>query len=285
MRQRVTSPPETPPEAVVRRNVREALAEDVGDGDVTAALIPADRNARATVISRSPGVFCGAPWVREVCAQTDADIRIDWHLVDGAEIAADTAMFTLAGRARSLLTLERTLLNFVQLLSGTATAARACVRAVAGTGARILDTRKTLPGLRAAQKYAVAVGGADNHRMGLFDAFLIKENHILAAGGIRAAMLAARAAHPDLPLEVEVEDLAELEEALAAGPDIVMLDNFTVEEMAAAVCANDTHARLEASGGLALDDLAAVARTGVDYISVGSITKHVAPLDLSMRFE
>lgn len=285
MRQRVTSPPETPPEAVVRRNVREALGEDVGGGDVTAALIPADRNARATVISRSPGVFCGAPWVREACAQTDADIRIDWHLADGTEIVADTALFTLAGRARSLLTLERTLLNFVQLLSGTATAARACVRAVTGTGARILDTRKTLPGLRAAQKYAVAVGGADNHRMGLFDAFLIKENHILAAGGVRAAILAARAAHPDLPLEVEVEDLAELEEALAAGPDIVMLDNFTVEEMAAAVCANDTGARLEASGGLVLDDLAAVARTGVDYISVGSITKDVTPLDLSMRFE
>ena len=280
MRQRVTPPPE----AVVRRNVREALAEDVGGGDVTAALIPADRNARATVISRSPGVFCGAPWVREVCVQTDADIAVGWHVADGAEIGADTALFTLTGRARSLLTLERTLLNFVQLLSGTATAARACVRAVAGTGTRILDTRKTVPGLRAAQKYAVAVGGADNHRMGLFDAFLIKENHILAAGGIGPAIRAARAAHPDLPLEVEVEDLAELDEALAAGPDIVMLDNFTVEEMAAAVRANETGARLEASGGLAVDDLAAVARTGVDYISVGSITKQVMPLDLSMRF-
>ena len=274
-----------PPEAVVRRNVREALAEDVGDGDVTAALVPVDQYTRAAVISRSAGVFCGAPWVREVCAQTDADIGIGWHVRDGAEIGADATLFTLAGRARSLLTLERTLLNFVQLLSGTATAARACVQAVAGTGTRILDTRKTVPGLRAAQKYAVAVGGADNHRMGLFDAFLIKENHILAAGGIRAAILAARATHPDLPLEVEVEDLAELEEALAAGPDVVMLDNFTVEEMAAAVRANDTDARLEASGGLALDDLAAVARTGVDYISVGAITKHVTPLDLSMRFE
>ena len=274
-----------PPDATVRRHVREALAEDVGDGDVTAALIPADRIARATVISRSPGVFCGAPWVREVCAQTDADIRIDWRLADGAEIAEDSTLFTLAGRARSLLTLERTLLNFVQLLSGTATASRACARAVAGTGTRILDTRKTVPGLRAAQKYAVAVGGADNHRMGLFDAFLIKENHILAAGGIRAAILAARAAHPDLPLEVEVEDLAGLEEALAAGPDIVMLDNFTVAQMAEAVRANDTGTRLEASGGIALDDLAAVAATGVDYISVGWITKHVTPLDLSMRFE
>ena len=274
-----------PPEAVVRRHVREALAEDVGDGDVTAALIPADRNARAAVISRSPGVFCGAPWVREVCAQTDADIRVDWGVAEGAEIDADTVLFSLSGRARSLLTLERTLLNFVQFLSGTATAARACVRAVAGTRTRILDTRKTVPGLRAAQKYAVATGGAQNHRMGLFDAFLIKENHILAAGGIRAAILAARAARPDLPLEVEVEDLAELEEALVAGPDIVMLDNFTVDEMAAAVRLNDTDTRLEASGGIEVDDLAAVARTGVDYISVGSITKRVMPLDLSMRLE
>ena len=281
MRQRVTPPPE----AVVRRNVREALAEDVGDGDVTGALIPADRNARATVISRSPGVFCGTPWVLEVCAQTDADIGVDWRVTDGAEIGADAALFALSGPASSLLTLERTLLNFVQFLSGTATAARACVRAVEGTGTRILDTRKTVPGLRAAQKYAVAVGGAENHRMGLFDAFLIKENHILAAGGIRAAILAARAAHPELTLEVEVEDLAELEEALAAGPDVVMLDNFTVEETAAAVRANDTRTRLEASGGLAVDDLAAVARTGVDYISVGGITKYVTPLDLSMRFE
>lgn len=272
-----------PPEAVVRRNVREALGEDVGDGDVTAALIPADQYTRATVISRSAGVFCGAPWVREVCAQTDADIGIDWAVAEGAEIRQDAPLFGLSGRARSLLTLERTLLNFVQLLSGTATAARACVQAVAGTGTRILDTRKTVPGLRAAQKYAVAVGGADNHRMGLFDAFLIKENHILAAGGIRAAILAARAAHPQLTLEVEVEDLAELEEALAAGPDVVMLDNFSLEEMAAAVRANDTGALLEASGGIAVDDLAAVARTGVDYISVGAITKQVAPLDLSMR--
>ena len=280
MPQRVTPPPE----AVVRRNVREALAEDVGDGDVTAALIPADQHTRAEVISRSAGVFCGAPWVREVCAQTDADIGIGWRVTDGAEIGPDATLFTLGGRARSLLTLERTLLNFVQLLSGSATAARACVQAVAGTGTRILDTRKTVPGLRAAQKYAVAVGGADNHRMGLFDAFLIKENHILAAGGIRAAILAARAAHPELTLEVEVEDLAELEEALAAGPDVVMLDNFSLEEMAAAVRANATGTRLEASGGIAVDDLAAVARTGVDYISVGAITKHVTPLDLSMRF-
>ena len=274
-----------PPDAVVRRNVRDALAEDIGDGDVTAALIDASVPAQATVVSRSPGVFCGAPWVEEVRAQADAAIEVDWRVADGDEIRPGAVLFRLAGPARSLLTVERTLLNFVQLLSGAATAARACVRAVAGTSTRILDTRKTVPGLRAAQKYAVAVGGADNHRMGLFDAFLVKENHIRAAGGIRAAVAGARAARPELPVEVEVENMAELREALAAGPDVVMLDNFALEDMAAAVRANDTKARLEASGGLELDDLAAVARTGVDYISVGAITKAVTPLDLSMRFE
>ncbi len=274
-----------PPAPVVRRNVRDALAEDVGDGDVTAALVGANRRARAAVVSRSPGVFCGAPWVTEVCAQVDAGIRIEWQVTDGDDLRPDDALFGLGGRARSLLTVERTLLNFVQFLSGTATAARACAAAVAGTRTRILDTRKTVPGLRAAQKYAVAVGGAHNHRMGLFDAFLIKENHIHAAGGIGAAIRSARAARPELPLEVEVEDMAEFREALAAGPDIVMLDNFTVEELAAAVRANDTGVRLEASGGFERDDLAAIARTGVDYISVGAITKAVAPLDLSMRFE
>ena len=274
-----------PPAPVVRRNVRDALAEDVGDGDVTAALVGANRRARAAVVSRSPGVFCGAPWVTEVCAQVDHGVGIDWRVADGGEIRPDAVLFRLRGRARSLLTVERTLLNFVQLLSGTATAARACAAAVAGTRTRILDTRKTVPGLRAAQKYAVAVGGAHNHRMGLFDAFLIKENHIHAAGGIGAAIRSARAARPELPLEVEVEDMAEFREALAAGPDIVMLDNFTVEELADAVRANDTGVRLEASGGFERDDLAAIARTGVDYISVGAITKAVAPLDLSMRFE
>ena len=275
----------SPPAEAVRRQVRDALAEDVGGGDVTAALIAADQRARATVISRSAGVFCGGPWIVEVCAQVDAGIVVEWCVDDGDEIAQGTVLFRLSGPARSLLTAERTLLNFTQLLSGTATAARRCARAVAGTNTRILDTRKTVPGLRAAQKYAVAVGGAHNHRMGLFDAFLIKENHIRAAGGIREAIRRARAAHPDLWVEVEVEDLDELREALAAGPDIVMLDNFTVPELTAAVRANDTATRLEASGGLEPEDLAAVARSGVDYISVGSITKRVEPLDLSMRFD
>ena len=274
-----------PDAGAVRRQVRDALAEDVGGGDVTAALIAADERARATVISRSAGVFCGGPWIVEVCAQVDAGIVVEWCVDDGDEIAQGTVLFRLSGPARSLLTAERTLLNFTQLLSGTATAARRCARAVAGTSTRILDTRKTVPGLRAAQKYAVAVGGAHNHRMGLFDAFLIKENHIRAAGGIREAVRRARAAHPDLSVEVEVEDLDELREALSAGPDCVMLDNFTVEEMAVAVRANDTATRLEASGGLEPEDLAAVAQSGVDYISVGSITKRVEPLDLSMRFD
>ena len=274
-----------PDAGAVRRQVRDALAEDVGGGDVTAALIAADERARATVISRSAGVFCGGPWIVEVCAQVDAGIVVEWCVDDGDEIAQGTVLFRLSGPARSLLTAERTLLNFTQLLSGTATAARRCARAVAGTSTRILDTRKTAPGLRAAQKYAVAVGGAHNHRMGLFDAFLIKENHIRAAGGIREAVRRARAAHPDLSVEVEVEDLDELREALSAGPDCVMLDNFTVEEMAVAVRANDTATRLEASGGLEPEDLAAVAQSGVDYISVGSITKRVEPLDLSMRFD
>lgn len=275
----------SPPAEAVRRQVRDALAEDVGGGDVTAALIAADQRARAAVISRSAGVFCGGPWIVEVCAQVDAGIVVEWCVDDGDEIAQGTVLFRLSGPARSLLTAERTLLNFTQLLSGTATAARRCARAVAGTNTRILDTRKTVPGLRAAQKYAVAVGGAHNHRMGLFDAFLIKENHIRAAGGIGQAVRRARSAHPELLVEVEVEDLEELQEALAAGPDIVMLDNFTVQEMTAAVRANDTATRLEASGGLELEDLAAVAESGVDYISVGSITKRVEPLDLSMRFD
>ena len=298
----------SPPAEAVRRQVRDALAEDVGGGDVTAALIAApDQRARATVISRSAGVFCGGPWIVEVCAQVDAGIVVEWCVDDGDEIAQGTVLFRLSGPARSLLTAERTLLNFTQLLSGTATAARRCARAVAGTNTRILDTRKTVPGLRAAQKYAVAVGGAHNHRMGLFDAFLIKENHIRAPhergvkrplGGPSGTSRIGREcdppgnrvvlraiAHPDLWVEVEVEDLDELREALAAGPDIVMLDNFTVPELTAAVRANDTATRLEASGGLEPEDLAAVARSGVDYISVGSITKRVEPLDLSMRFD
>ena len=275
--------PAPPPPEAVRSNVCAALREDIGAGDVTAALIDARAEAAATVISRSAGVFCGRPWAVETCRQVDPGISLHWRVEDGDEVRRDTVLLELRGRTRSLLTAERTLLNFAQLLSGTASAARACAAAVAGTNARILDTRKTAPGLRVAQKYAVAVGGATNHRQGLFDAFLIKENHIAAAGGIAAAVGRARASRPELFVEVEVENLAQFQEALTSRPDCIMLDNFTVEDMALAVRRNDTPAKLEASGGLQLADLADVAAAGVDYISVGAITKRIEPLDLSMR--
>ena len=277
-------PPPPSPEAVAA-NVRAALAEDVGDGDVTAELVDRDKLARAAVISRSPGVFCGAPWVIETCRQVDADIRIDHIADDGAGLSRDGVVMELSGTARSLLTAERTILNFAQLLSGTATRARAYAQAVAGTKAEVLDTRKTVPGLRTAQKYAAAVGGVRNHRAGLFDAYLIKENHIAAAGGIAVAVQRARDARPDLTVEIEVENMDQLGEALHAGPDIILLDNFSLEETAEAVRCNGGRVKLEVSGGIRLDDVAAVARSGVDYISVGDITKHVEPVDLSMRFD
>ena len=276
--------PLPPARETVRRNVRAALEEDLGAGDVTAALVDAQACVAGTVISRSAGVFCGRPWVVETCAQVDPGIELRWRAADGDEVRRGAVLLELRGRARSLLSAERTLLNFAQLLSGTATAARRCLAAVAGTNARILDTRKTAPGLRAAQKYAVAVGGASNHRHGLFDAFLIKENHIAAAGGIKAAVRRARAARPDLFVEVEVENLAQFQEALDCRPDCIMLDNFSIEDMALAVRRNDTPAKIEASGGLQRADLAAVAASGVDYISVGALTKRIEPLDLSMRF-
>ena len=274
----------TPPLATVVANVRAALAEDVGDGDVTAELVGREAHAHAQVISRSAGVFCGAPWVVETCRQIDADIRIDRIAEDGDELTPAGLLMELAGAARSLLTAERTILNFAQFLSGTATRARAYAQAVAGTKAQVLDTRKTIPGLRAAQKYAAAVGGVRNHRAGLFDAYLIKENHIAAAGGIEVAVRRARSARPDLVVEVEVEDMDQFDEALRAAPDIVLLDNFSLEQMAAAVRRNDGQLKIEVSGGVRLDDIAAIARCGVDYISVGDITKHVEPVDLSMRF-
>ena len=276
--------PLPPPPATVAANVRAALAEDVGDGDVTAKLVDSGALARARVISRSAGVFCGAPWIFETCRQIDPEIRLERVAEDGAELTPEGLLMELSGAARSLLTAERTILNFAQLLSGTATRARAYARAVAGTKSTILDTRKTIPGLRAAQKYAAAVGGVRNHRAGLFDAYLIKENHIAAAGGIAPAVRRARSARPDLVVEVEVEDLDQFGEALRAAPDIVLLDNFSLERMAEAVRRNDGHVKLEVSGGVRLEDVYAIARTGVDYISAGDITKHVEPVDLSMRF-
>ena len=273
-----------PPTQDIQNQVSAALLEDIGSGDVTAALIPDDGEARARVISRQHGVLCGRPWVDEVFNQLDADVSLDWKAADGDRVAPDQLLLELSGQARSLLTAERTALNFLQLLSGTATRCAHYAGLVRGTSVRLLDTRKTVPGLRTAQKYAVRCGGCHNHRTGLYDAFLIKENHIQACGSIAAAVAAARDGAPDKPVEVEVESLDELAEALAAGADRVMLDNFTAQDMRQAVelCAGS--AELEASGGIEEASLREVAETGVDYISIGALTKDVKALDLSMRF-
>ena len=262
-----------------------ALAEDVGGGDLTAALIPEGAHAEATVISREHAVLCGAAWFDAVFRQLDPRIHTEWRAADGDRIEPDQLLCTLRGPARALLTGERTALNFLQALSGTATLARRYADAVAGTGATILDTRKTLPGLRLAQKYAVRCGGCQNHRIGLFDAVLIKENHIMAAGSITNAIATARRLHPGVTVEVEVENLAELEEALAARPDIVMLDNFDLATLAEAVRITAKRVKLEASGNVNFDTVRAIAETGVDYISIGGLTKDVRAVDLSMRFK
>lgn len=261
-----------------------ALAEDVGGGDLTAALIPETAQAEATVVSREDAVLCGTAWFDAVFRQLDPRVDIDWQVADGERVQPDQPLCTLRGPARALLTGERTALNFLQALSGTATLARRFADTVAGTGAVILDTRKTLPGLRLAQKYAVRCGGCQNHRIGLFDAVLIKENHIMAAGSIRNAIAAARRLHPGVTVEVEVENLAELEEALAARPDIVMLDNFDLAALVEAVSITARRVKLEASGNVNFDTVRKIAETGVDYISIGGLTKDVRAIDLSMRF-
>lgn len=279
----------------IRRAVRAALLEDLGDAltaldqpdasaDITAQLIPADRMATARVITREAGVFCGQPWVDEVFAQLGGEVKVEWKVQDGERLAPNQELFRLHGPARVLLTGERNALNFVQTLSGVATLTARYVAELEGTDCRLLDTRKTLPGLRSAQKYAVTCGGGKNHRIGLFDAYLIKENHILACGGIAEAISEARRLNPDKPVEVEVESLAELEQALAARADIVMLDNFDITMMQEAVRLNQGRAKLEVSGNVTLDTLAGYAATGIDFISVGALTKHVRALDLSMRF-
>ncbi|MCH7376269.1 carboxylating nicotinate-nucleotide diphosphorylase [Aeromonas sp. MR19] len=279
----------------IRRAVRAALLEDLGQAlttldqpdasaDITAQLIPADRLASARVITREAGVFCGQPWVDEVFVQLGGEVKVEWLVQDGELLSPNQELFRLHGPARVLLTGERNALNFVQTLSGVATLTARYVAELAGTDCRLLDTRKTLPGLRSAQKYAVTCGGGKNHRIGLFDAYLIKENHILACGGISEAISAARRLNPGKPVEVEVESLAELEQALLAGADIVMLDNFDVPMMRDAVALNRGRAKLEVSGNVTLDTLADYAATGVDFISVGALTKHVRALDLSMRF-
>ena len=283
----------------VSRAVRAALLEDLGDAlttleqpdasaDITAQLIPADRMASARVITREAGVFCGQPWVDEVFlqlkAQLGGEVKVEWLVQDGERLSPNQELFRLHGPARLLLTGERSALNFVQTLSGVATLTARYVAELAGTDCRLLDTRKTLPGLRTAQKYAVTCGGGKNHRIGLYDAYLIKENHILACGGIAEAVNEARRLNPGKPVEVEVESLNELEQALAASADIVMLDNFDLAMMSEAVAINQGRARLEVSGNVTLDTLAEFAATGVDFISVGALTKHVRALDLSMRF-
>ncbi len=267
------------------RIVSLALAEDVGSGDVTARLVPEDRRTRATVVSRERAVICGAAWFEAVFEQLSNEVTIAWQVQEGQRVDPGQTVCTLTGPARALLTGERTALNFLQTLSGTATTARDYADAVLGTRTQILDTRKTLPGLRMAQKYATRCGGCRNHRMGLYDAVLIKENHIEAAGSVPAAVASARAQAPDLTLEIEVEGLAELREALEAGADIVLLDNFTPEQLREAVALNAGRAKLEVSGGITLDEVRAIAETGVDYISVGALTKNVTAVDLSMRFE
>lgn len=272
----------------ISKAVTVALREDVGNGDLTAELILADVVAHARVIAREDCTLCGAAWFSEVFRQLDATVAVRWNCSDGDTVAAGTDVCSLRGAARALLTGERTALNFLQTLSATATAARRYAEAVAGTGATVLDTRKTIPGLRAAQKYAVRCGGARNHRHGLYDAILIKENHVAAAGGLRRAVETARQSSPSAMLEVEVEDLGELREALECGVDRVLLDNFNLEQMRQAVKMRDAsggpRVALEASGGVDLDSVRQTALTGVDYISVGALTKHVRAVDLSMRF-
>jgi nicotinate-nucleotide pyrophosphorylase (carboxylating) len=268
----------------IQAQVRLALAEDLGTGDRTAALIPADARSRVRVVCREAAVVCGVAWFAEVFRQLDPGIVIDWYCRDGELIAADRLVCELSGNTRALLSGERTALNYLQTLSGTATLARQYADAVAGTGVRILDTRKTVPGLRLQQKYAVTCGGCHNHRIGLFDAVLIKENHIKAAGSVTAAVKRAQALASDIEIEVEVESLAELEEALAAGARRILLDNFTPELLRRAVKRADGQARLEASGGVNLETIGGIAETGVDDISVGALTKDVRAIDLSMRF-
>ena len=264
-------------------NVRAALAEDIGSGDITAALIAADTRAHARVITREDGVLCGRAWVDEVFRQVDVDSQLDWHAEDGQQIEAGATLFEVRGLARSLLTAERSALNFLQLLSGTATRCHHYASLVAGTGVKLLDTRKTIPGLRKAQKYAVRCGGCHNHRIGLYDAFLIKENHISACGGIAAAVREARRLAPGKPVEVEVECLDELQQATEAAADRVMLDNFSLADMRQAVALVARRLELEASGNITEANLRAVAETGVDYISIGALTKDCKALDLSMR--
>ena len=275
-------------EKAILSNVQHALQEDIGPGDITAQLIPESQGASATVITREEMIVCGIKWVNEVFNQLSTELVLDWHVEDGDLVPKNSILFTITGPARAILTGERAALNFLQTLSATATLANQYAKLVEGTSVTLLDTRKTLPGMRLAQKYAVKTGGCDNHRIGLFDAFLIKENHISAAGGIEQAVTQAQKIAPGKPVEVEVENFEELDQALKSGADIIMLDNFSNEDLVKAVTINKEQfqgkAKLEASGGITKQPLRAKAETGVDYISLGALTKDVKALDLSMRF-
>lgn len=266
----------------IKETIRIALAEDLGDGDITSELIPASKTIEAIVLSREEAVVCGVDWVNEVFAQIDSNVSIDWSVEEGMLVNAGTELLKLRGSARSILSGERTALNFLQTLSGTASQTRYFIDLLAETSVTLLDTRKTLPGLRSAQKYAVKIGGGTNHRLGLFDAFLIKENHIDACGGIPKAIAAARALHPDKIVEIEVQNLPEFMQAIEAEPDIIMLDNFSIDSMKEAVVLNQGRCKLEASGGIQQDQLVNIAKTGVNYISIGGLTKNCQAIDLTM---
>ena len=269
----------------VRKNVAAALEEDLGSGDVTASLIQETTHISAKVTSREEAVFCGKLWVAETIKQMSDQVSVTWFVEDGDWLKKDQLLFSLEGPAQPILSAERTILNFCQLLSGTATKAYQYSQLLGNSNVQILDTRKTIPGLRVAQKYAVECGGCKNHRIGLFDAFLIKENHIISCGGIAEAIRLAKAKHTDLEIEVEVENLEELDEAIRAGADIALIDNFNVVKTKKAVEIAKGKIKLEASGGISLTSLTEIADSGVDYISIGDLTKEVIPVDLSMRFE
>ena len=276
-------PPTVPTD--IAQLVTFCLQEDVGTGDITAELIPTDKTISAKLISRDNGVFCGRPWADEVFQQVDNSITANWHIEEGAELSPDQTLLQISGSPRSILTAERTVLNFLQTLSAVSTISQHYASLVKHTSVKLLDTRKTLPGLRSAQKYAVRVGGCFNHRLGLFDAFLIKENHIAACGGIEAAVSKAKALYPNKPVEIEVQNLNELELAISAEADTVMLDNFECSNILKAVKLNGGRVKLEASGGIDADMLVSIAETGVDYISLGALTKNCQAIDLSLLIE
>ena len=278
--------PEVRPERLLRHVhevAAQALREDLGNGDLTTNLLPEDKWSQARLLSREAAVLCGSPWFNSVFKQLDERVRISWQVKEGATIARDQVLCTLAGSSRALLTGERTAINFIQTLSGTATVTRAYLRQLENTSTKLLDTRKTIPGLREAQKYAVHIGGGHNHRLGLFDGILIKENHITAIGSITKAIQKAKECYPKLPIEVEIESLAQLEEAIYARADLIMLDNFPMEQLREAVAITAGRCQLEASGDCSLSKLAEIAAIGVNYISVGALTKHIRALDLSMQ--